>query len=1276
MKYFMKRFFLLLQAFILCLISISAEEFYVDGIKYYINSDGESVNVCYGRLPIDGFIYIGPSYDISGGLSIPEKVSYNGKTYLVTGIDYRAFYNCYELTSINIPKTVSSIEKEIFYGCSKLANIIVDSDNTHYDSRDNCNAIINTSSNTLIAGCMNTIIPNSISAIGDHAYYNCPGLTNVNIPNSVTKIGKDAFSSCSGLSSITIGNSVTLISDEAFSGCSALTSVTIPNSVTKIGYRAFSPCTRITTVNCHNTTPPYIENGTFGVDSCCVLYVPANSIDKYKNAQYWKNFKYIFALDTIWATSITLNKTSLTLNDDQSETLEATIMPYYTTNKIVTWKSSNTSIATVDANGKVTGVGPGAATIIATTSDGTNLSATCQVTVFMTAKSVTINKTSLILKDGLSETLVATVLPENTTNKNVTWRSSNTATATVDANGKVTGMDTGTATITATTADGTNLSASCSVTVITTAKSITLNKNTLTLNDGQSETLVATVSPNNANNKNVTWRSSNSAIAKVDAAGKVTGVGPGTATITVTTADGTMLSDSCTVTVKMLAKGISLNIETLSLNDGQNKLLVATVTPDNTSNKVVTWESSNNNVATVNANGLVTAVDAGNATITATTSDGTNHFATCQVTVVMTAKAISIDKTAITLNDGQSERLVATVFPNNTTNKNVIWKSSDVAIATVDAYGNVTGIAPGMTTITATTTDGTNLSATSQITVLMTAKSISFNKTSLTLNDGQSEMLVATVLPENTTNKEVIWQTNNSSIAIVDSNGNVTGINPGTATVYAKTTDGTNLMARCTVYITKGAEGISLNKSELTLDVDKRATLYATVTPSNAANKSVTWSSSNPDIASVDNSGNVTAINVGTAEIHATTTDGTNLSDVCLVTVVAKKLYADTTNFFGGDEVEIAIKMKNTIDISGFQTDIQLPSGMTFVTDSDGYPEIYLSDRATRSHTIGITYLSNTKVRILSYSSTNRLFSGNDGELFSLKIKTKQDASIQDYSVVLSSTELAGPDGSKYNIENTNVILRCYYVPGDANHDNKVSISDIVSEARYILLENPDPFHYKSANVNEDNTISVSDIVLTANIILGRLNPEIRFSLPRMLGNDVMTASMVDSSKDGCCTIAIALDNSTKFTAFQADLCLPEGMEMTGARLTDRAGRSHSVAINRIGGNIVRVLSYATDNATFDGCSGDLLLIDVKGRGNIEMTNTLFCGPNGCEYELDEITFSTELSGINDITVGNGPINVYNMAGQLLRKNVDTNTATQGLPAGIYLVGNKKVVVK
>ena len=233
---------------------------------------------------------------------------------------------------------------------------------------------------------------------------------------------------------------------------------------------------------------------------------------------------------------------------------------------------------------------------------------------------------------------------------------------------------------------------------------VTLNKTSTTLPVGSSEQLTATITPNNADNQTITWISNNTTIATVNNTGLITALTTGTATITVSTTDGNKIA-TCEVTVMQPVTGVTLDKTTTTLSVGQTEQLTATVTPDNATNKTVTWSSNLPNVASVSSSGLITAVAVGTATITVTTTDG-NRTAICEVTVTQPVTGVTLNKTTTTLPITGTEQLTATITPNNASNQNVTWSCNNTNIATVSATGLITAIAHGTATVTVTTQDG------------------------------------------------------------------------------------------------------------------------------------------------------------------------------------------------------------------------------------------------------------------------------------------------------------------------------------------------------------------------------------------------------------------------------------------------------------------------------------------------------------------------------------------------------------------------------------------
>ena len=325
---------------------VLADSFNKYGVYY--ETSGNEATVTYGKNEGSYF----------GSVVIPSTVSYGGSTYKVTGIGRRAFYKSY-LLSITIGSNVKSIDEQAFLECNRPTYITVESGNKWYDSRGNCNAIIKTATNALILGGKKTIIPNSVTSIGNDAFEDCTDLYSITIPNSVKSIGDNAFNGCSSLTSVTIGNSVNSIGWYAFNGCSGLTSVTIPNSVTsireaafrncsklkkiytgknveiipescfenctsletliigesarKIEVYAFKGCERITQIHSHNYIPPTCATGfSEYVYKAAVVHVPNthNAVARYQADKTWSKFFEIYDEDITGVEATSVNTTA------------------------------------------------------------------------------------------------------------------------------------------------------------------------------------------------------------------------------------------------------------------------------------------------------------------------------------------------------------------------------------------------------------------------------------------------------------------------------------------------------------------------------------------------------------------------------------------------------------------------------------------------------------------------------------------------------------------------------------------------------------------------------------------------------------------------------------------------------------------------------------------------------------------------------------------------------------------------------------------------------
>lgn len=575
-------------------------------------------------------------------------------------------------------------------------------------------------------------------------------------------------------------------------------------------------------------------------------------------------------------TSVSIDRTNFSLNKGESLKLNAKILPTTASNDAVKWSSSNSSVASVSSDGTVTAREKGTATITVTTSN--NLTATVTVTVNVEAvvTEVKVSPASYSMYENETVSLSATVLPAEVADKSVTWSSSNTAVATVTSDGRVTSKTQGNCEIYATAKNG--VRGVCKLQVnhkVIPVESITLTMPEVRLYQGEKTKLGYTIYPTNADDKTVTWSTSNPSVVSVDQNGEINALVPGTAVITATAQGKTA---TCKVTVvrrSIPVESVTLDNTSLDLSVGDQAMLQATVNPENADEKNVVWTSSDVTVATVSAIGRVTAKNVGNAIITAECGGKT---AECSVNVhakQIPVSGIILSRSSLSLLEGESGVLVATVLPSNATDKAVSWISSDSAVATVDENGKVTAVAKGNAVITATAGD---FSATCDVKVMQKTEdiilpeSVTITGMPTRLRKGDKAYLMAVVNPSNATDKSVQWFSADENVATVNSDGVVTAVGGGRTQITASTSNG--IQASVEAYVKVSVEGIVVSPQNFEAKLGTEFLIEWVISPADATNKEVFVTSSNEDVVTVSLDGVAKIHKEGTAVVRVTTQDG------------------------------------------------------------------------------------------------------------------------------------------------------------------------------------------------------------------------------------------------------------------------------------------------------------------------------------------------------------------------------------------------------------------
>ena len=724
----------LLQILLLSFLPFAAAaQMEVDGMVFYPNYDE--------NWQEDGTCRLLEYKGNDAVITIPETIAYDGRTYIVTRVA-NAFYSNNDITEVILPSSIKEIGDSSFSQCKNLKKIN---------------------------------LPEGLLKIGKYAFSNC-AFEEITLPSTLQGLENDAFSDCYSLQNVVLNEGLKKIGDWAFAKC-VIEEITLPSTLQKLGERVFTYINKlhfnISPQNIEIDDNAFKNTGIgnlildndVAVETCSfsgtsfeniiineyvtdisgidfsnssniyqIISMPENApvchefnkktLDKtilvinknnsisYYNDSVFGNFFHTTVLDypLSYYELVPLKDEDIFLNTYEIFRFSDfyKVEPEIDTYVQESWSGCTLYADSFDDMDAFSIHDPGVYPFVFTLGlNGKKLS--FNVHVVSPALNIELNKTELTLLKGESIKLVAKIDPANVSDPTITWISTNPAVASVD-NGLVTAVGGGECDIVATTHNG--LTATCHVSVPVAPEQISFESAEVSAFIGDKVTLNAILAPDDVTEKALTWATSDAEVATVEN-GVVSCIGLGEAVITATTVNG--LSAECKITVNpIMAESINLDRAEVETQIGETFTLTATISPDDTTDKSVTWASSDTNVASVEA-GVVTCVGVGEAVITATTVNGLT--ATCAVTVNrILVESIVIDPSSIEGERGEQIQLSATVIPENATNKTLDWVSDDEFIAKVSDTGLVTIMSERVTRIHARATDGSGVEATCEVT--------------------------------------------------------------------------------------------------------------------------------------------------------------------------------------------------------------------------------------------------------------------------------------------------------------------------------------------------------------------------------------------------------------------------------------------------------------------------------------------------------------------------------------------------------------------------------
>ena len=736
------------------------------------------------------------------------------------------FYGCTSLTSVNVQGTkLKEIQDEAFRGCSKLQNFKGDA-------------------------------LNSVEIIGDFSFSNCPMLKEIILPQ-IKSIGKSAFYSDNGnLEKVLLGDKIAIIPERCFYSQSSLKYLYLGSAISNIDSYALGECKSLRYIFLFSDE--LVRIGNYAIPSTVAkIYVTEPS--------RYANILSDFYLDPLAVIN-------------PSTSVYSGIIPIFSyLNNVL-----DTNIEIVESDVNINVGEYNVPVSVKFTSGAWSSTTTLNASYSITPAPLTVIANDASRKYGMEnpELTCSFFGFKNGETADVLTRMPNVETsATISSN-------VGTYPIIPSGAEAQNYTFNYergTLTITKADQAIEWEQQFGTVNVGDVIELTATSSAGLP----IKYTSTDDTVAEIFTQGGkkyVEFLKPGNVSIRANQEGNENYNEadrvSKSVKVDLLVSSIVLNQEAATLAVGNSLQLTASVTPANASNKTLIWESANTEIATVGDNGKVNALKPGSTIITVQSTDGSNISAQCALTVVAFVEGISLNITTATIAEGQSLQLEATVSPEFANNKAIEWSSSNEAVATVSKEGKVTAISKGTTIITANSTDGSQVSASCDVNVVKLVSGIVLSETEMTLNEGESVALIASVTPELADNKAVTWTSSNESVATVDEDGVITAHIQGNAIITAKSTDGSNISASCAVTVVKLVTSIYIGNTIVGMAIGDQTTITAYAIPSDATNPHLCWYSEDESVATVEN-GVVTAVGFGTTYICVESTDGSNIVEKC-----------------------------------------------------------------------------------------------------------------------------------------------------------------------------------------------------------------------------------------------------------------------------------------------------------------------------------------------------------------------------------------------------------